>query len=380
MSFRLCVLLTLGLSLSATSAGAEDCSPIDLRPKLGPPRDQDDTGWCFAHTAADLLSAKLGKRVSAYDLAINYHLLDLERLKKSKSLEVRSYAQSEWDRISKDRQDKESKPNLRSIETSNFFKSEEIDGLTTHSGFMGVGGQEDVAILMGQERGFCLAEDLEDKARDSIHFNEQMKRHYQTHRNQPLPDGFRDYGPSENADVRRMAAAVVDFSEEQCTPRFQPAKKFVPYKSAIADNYKAFREKSKAYEMDTKSAQDSLWTDIDELLEKGDPLTIGYSAYDLEKRFGAQDSGDHSAMIVARRMEKGKCQYFLRNSWGTTCSLYTAKFKRRCEAKHGGIWVTKDEIPSLYSVISLSKPPSKNLSPQAFETQTSENQPNSGRR
>jgi len=49
----------------------ETCTPVDLRNKLGPLRDQGKTGWCFAYTAADLLTAKLGKEVSAIGVAIS---------------------------------------------------------------------------------------------------------------------------------------------------------------------------------------------------------------------------------------------------------------------------------------------------------------------
>ncbi len=37
---------------------------------MGPIRDQDTMGWCYAFAAADLLSFKLGQRISAASLAI----------------------------------------------------------------------------------------------------------------------------------------------------------------------------------------------------------------------------------------------------------------------------------------------------------------------
>ncbi len=50
---------------------ADECSDIDLRSDvLGPPRDQISFGWCYAMTAADLISHKLNTRVSGIDVAI----------------------------------------------------------------------------------------------------------------------------------------------------------------------------------------------------------------------------------------------------------------------------------------------------------------------
>ena len=51
------------------------CSNIDNRrkPLKNTVRDQDGIGWCYAYTAADLLSHKYGKIVSAFDVANNYN-------------------------------------------------------------------------------------------------------------------------------------------------------------------------------------------------------------------------------------------------------------------------------------------------------------------
>lgn len=58
----------------ATSSinSASNCSTVDLRKKLSPLRNQGNTGWCFAYAASDLLTAKLGKEISAVSVAINF--------------------------------------------------------------------------------------------------------------------------------------------------------------------------------------------------------------------------------------------------------------------------------------------------------------------
>ena len=53
---------------------ADKCSTVDLRgPDLGPVRNQDTVGWCFAFTAADLISYRLKKKISAVDVSILFY-------------------------------------------------------------------------------------------------------------------------------------------------------------------------------------------------------------------------------------------------------------------------------------------------------------------
>jgi hypothetical protein len=49
------------------------CEPQDLRnDKLGLVHNQERLGWCYAFTGADLLSYKLGEKISAADMATAY--------------------------------------------------------------------------------------------------------------------------------------------------------------------------------------------------------------------------------------------------------------------------------------------------------------------
>lgn len=53
---------------------ADRCTTKELRsPALEAPRRQTDTQWCYAFSAADMLSWELGERVSAADIAILYN-------------------------------------------------------------------------------------------------------------------------------------------------------------------------------------------------------------------------------------------------------------------------------------------------------------------
>ena len=72
--------LVLGIVQLAilSSAGAEDCSSVDLAPQMGPVRNQGDVGWCYANAASDLLSFRYrtelkGKPVSAFYTALSFN-------------------------------------------------------------------------------------------------------------------------------------------------------------------------------------------------------------------------------------------------------------------------------------------------------------------
>jgi hypothetical protein len=54
------------------SQDPKSCGDVDLRgDKLGPVRNQGERGWCYANTAADLLSYALGEPTSAFATALS---------------------------------------------------------------------------------------------------------------------------------------------------------------------------------------------------------------------------------------------------------------------------------------------------------------------
>ena len=67
--FALAALLIIG----TTRASADECAPVDFSARMGVARDQGDTDWCGSMVAADLLSYRLGVRVSATSIGSNYY-------------------------------------------------------------------------------------------------------------------------------------------------------------------------------------------------------------------------------------------------------------------------------------------------------------------
>jgi hypothetical protein len=59
------ILLTVLQTSAFATVAKEDCTDVDQTAALGPQRNQGDAGWCYAYTAADLLSFKIKQTVSA---------------------------------------------------------------------------------------------------------------------------------------------------------------------------------------------------------------------------------------------------------------------------------------------------------------------------
>jgi hypothetical protein len=68
-AFRSCFVLAGLLAVASAFADEGSCSFKDFRSKMPPVRNQGDHGWCYAVTAAGLVSYKLGFEVSAADIA-----------------------------------------------------------------------------------------------------------------------------------------------------------------------------------------------------------------------------------------------------------------------------------------------------------------------
>lgn len=69
------ILLITSLSVFAQNTS---CDTVDLRPGFGPVNDQQDIGWCYAYTAADLVNylfsdSLKGRRISPFHLALLYN-------------------------------------------------------------------------------------------------------------------------------------------------------------------------------------------------------------------------------------------------------------------------------------------------------------------
>lgn len=79
------------------------------------------------------------------------------------------------------------------------------------------------------------------------------------------------------------------------------------------------------------------------LLDETGPSLKGFNGYHTSGvPKVTDDCSPHSALVIGQRMNKGKCELLIRNSWGTSCNGYDAAFDHSCEAS--GMWVDTEVL------------------------------------
>lgn len=331
-----------------SSAQAGDCSPKDYRRELGPNRNQDELKWCFAYTSADLISQRIGKKVSATDLASTFILSDARRLFESRDPEVQAYLREH--------------PDFGEL-IKKMRNSEPLDygpqGLFM-AGMKETGGAEDVTVMMANTKGYCLESNFPSREKDQDKFFHAVRRII---RRQVEADATRfcldvPQTPDATSAVidptsRAIARLYEKELDEKCRRRPLPAP-LIPVMKKYADSLPEYFERIKKGEVKREESEKGLFDSLDYALDHGRVAAIGYSANLIMKpEPGEEDAhSDHSSTIVGRKRIGGACHYLIRNTWGSDCSIYLPKHRSKCKA--GNIWVSGADLKeSLYSVIYL---------------------------
>lgn len=97
-------------------------------------------------------------------------------------------------------------------------------------------------------------------------------------------------------------------------------------------------------------------------MKKAQPIAISYCSKMLrdknykgtvvhpDKSFGGQkvpkskDCGPHASVIIGKKKIEGKCNYLIRNTWGSGCDQYDWKCKMNAYGEAVGIWVPEDAL------------------------------------
>jgi len=265
------------------------CSPtIDLRgPKLGEVRNQGDIGWCYAHTTADLLSYKLGKRISAADIATNY--------------------------------------NLKSGTT--FF----TEGGSVKKAF-------NATKNLG---GACLEERFpsDDNGGSISHYKKILdsKKICSTSKSPPINELVE---PFYQSLVPKNLIAVKDIKtdgnqdpilytrrNDLCFPRIGLQNLSTVEKVSSPDPF---------FESDG----------INDQLSKDNPVAITYNSIYLSSGFDNNEEAPHSGTIVGRRFNESteECDFLIRNTWGRSCNGYNSDLRRDNRCEDGNIWVPESDL------------------------------------
>ena len=235
-------------------------------------RNQDTVGWCYAYTAADLLSFKVGKKISAVSLYNSAGQIDVES---------------------------------------------DIKSTTPVGGFIG----QSIDKYLMKKNGLCLEEDL-----PSSDFKFCTDKTYQTFLTNLLTV------VKENRFEKEMDSnSCFGQDLERAFPGFDPGSirghinRFGTRKLVEAAYDRQCRNLSfKGLKVTTTTLvkhngnDDTLMNAIDERLKKNEIAAIGYDYSQINAENG---TSGHGSIVVGKRTNPvtGKCDYLVRNSWGKTC-------------------------------------------------------------
>ncbi len=263
------------------------------------PRDQDSIGWCYAFAAADLISHKIGKKVSAIDVANAY--------------------------------------NNGSVKDFLGFDETSMEG-----GFTGAAANTILA------KGLCLESQLpSDDYRFSSDSNlekeyQKVEKLYEQFRNRTSEPG-RLFGRN-TLEGRKYNEAANSFEQDLACNKLEGEINVLFPTLSTGDFMKIIKEASSANDLVDKlvaksckkrisnnlnlefesdsflTSTNSMVTTIDKKLEDGDILGLSYRSDTLSDLLEHETNSRHASLIVARKFNEttGSCEYLIRNSWGNS--------------------------------------------------------------
>jgi hypothetical protein len=334
--------LMIAFSLQGWLARAETaCSSRDFRPALGAIRNQKELSWCYAVSAADLVTQKTGRRVSSADLAVTFIMQSPQDLVTKGRSEIQNFLKQN--------------PNffadlayVRKNEDINFDPNE-IDGV---KGLIDSGGDASFAIFLANAKGSCLEKNLPTDDALILKMLHQAKLEVMKTIDRVPQTPQSD---ATSAIKNPTSIAIAKRFEKMVDRRCHRS----PFKASLIpvrvgeldiDNY---IKKYKEDEPGRKILHDKLFREMDEVLDTRRAVEIGYNLYSIaEKPEGQRErDGDHSGIIAGRKMIGGQCHYLLRNTQGPDCD-FLPKFAARCS--NGHVWITREELePTLYGLSYL---------------------------
>lgn len=288
---------------------------VDLRgPKLGPMRDQGNTGWCFGHGVAELLSYRLGVQISGADVAMTFHENPVGATLSKLGLDMQPY-----------------------------------------------GALPNVAMDRALEKGLCLeskfdSNQLEKSLLSTVKSYRGWKKYYDenkkncVHCKQLWNENLRLVFPEiQRSQIEKLVekfssdeTVLQELREVSCSPRIHPHPPIKPHsKTAL-----------------TASGREELFSEIRTQLDQDNILAVLFDGRILDQggdRF-PKPWDYHVAIVAGKRINpaSGQCEYLLKNFWGAKCDPYLDPIKRQCS--DGMSWIPRRSFEqSLSQVLYLEK-------------------------
>lgn len=292
--FVLPFLLTASLVAGEAVRAHDSCPVVDLRNEvLGEVPSQEDQGLCYAFVAADLVSHRIGRRVSAIGIALT------------------NIRERDW--------------------------SERLNSLFREDKFGS--GHVRSSLLRSRATGFCPDEDLPATPRALAEL--RTIRGLEGKALTPIdPDGPFAPPPGLKSGLflnlhMRTLNEILAGATTINHALFEAQKKNCERRVILPAGLRPIRR----LRSDSPGDTEGLVPQIDERLDKGDIVGIDYEVFFDKRRLPDL----HASTIVARRPLDGRCHYLIRNSWGkNSCHIVLPEYERKCE--DGQVWVPADEL------------------------------------
>ncbi len=276
-----------------------DCSAIDLRSDLlGPAWNKGKSPFCNDYSAADLVSQRLGKKVSPLDMALNFN-------------------RQAWAKVEKVKESFRETSLIGGSAVGAVERTQDVGGFCLESDF-----RSEPKI-----RSENLKEKL-DKIQEWAMSSKGSSERDPSGSNKKLLEALHDFfpaiGDSEAAQMRKASTAydiLRNFQKRACRSR-------LPAKFKMKELY------------DTKKTDNAKVLEVIDLqLGRLNMVTLYYDANFLLEN--PVPNASHSSTVVGRRTSPttGACEYLIRNSWGD-CDINHYPYK--CE--NGHIWIPRKTI------------------------------------
>lgn len=319
-ALALIIVCTLGHFL--TAARAEDCSEVDLSSELGPVRNQHDKGWCYANVSADLVGYRFRKELKGQQLSGAYLALLNNSLIRSNPYSNRGT-----------------------------MRMSARIGMTLGVCLMSL---ENDALTKGPKG---TLNDKLQRIRELKFLFDQGQVEFLNYRLNQYANGKSILESIQRDDLNHILQHSTEKSfpiqlvTHLCKGHIWKPEKYVSMETAVQfygypiwDSWQQTRKK------------ESLMSAIDRQLDENNIIGIGYYANFLTDP-NARSEGGHASVVVGRKWNSitKKCEYKIRNSWGTQCGSYTEEFKETCKKNPGHIWVERNRLNSNLVSITFIK-------------------------
>ncbi len=274
------------------------CSDIDIRADkneavkkyLSTPSDQGSMGWCYGYVTADLLTVVAEAPLSVSHISSIYN---------------------------------------KSIRSSPSLTKEYDSELDSSSLGIYQKGYINRAVEMAVKYSpVCMSSDLDQ----NLSWLKEIDRvHSEYQRNQITK---KETCETIHSYLPRLEESLSDFMMKYITKNINDdlepmIRQNCTRKIKIPKTQAKFMNKPKTW------GRNKYINKINDLLNSGKPLGIDYKLENI-----SIERGNHSSTVIGRRWNKGRCEYNIRNSWGSHCEAYNQNIE--CNEKDGSFWL-KDE-------------------------------------